>query len=86
LQKELNKLLDKEDLKWRQRAKANWLKMGDRNTKFFYANANQRRKSNQILTIKDEMGAIWESPADIRGALINYFYALCTAGNIGDMV
>jgi hypothetical protein len=32
------------------------------------------------------MGAIWESPTDIRGAFINYFDALCTAGNTRDMV
>jgi hypothetical protein len=33
LQQEINILTDQEDLKWRQRAKADWLRMGDQNTK-----------------------------------------------------
>ena len=84
LQKELNKRFDQEDLKWRQKAKANWLKLGARNTKFFYASANQKRKVNQILSIKDEMGTIWESPAAIKGAFIDYFDMLFTAGCVDD--
>ncbi|XP_040996131.1 uncharacterized protein LOC121242293 [Juglans microcarpa x Juglans regia] len=32
---ELDKLLEEEDKKWRQRAKQKWLREGDRNTKFF---------------------------------------------------
>lgn len=37
LKTELEVLLDEEDLFWRQRARENWLKEGDRNTKFFHA-------------------------------------------------
>jgi hypothetical protein len=32
--KELRILLDKVDIQWRQRAKLDWLRCGDRNTKF----------------------------------------------------
>jgi oligoendopeptidase F len=48
---ELHTLLEEEDLKWRQRAKENWLKLGDRNTKFFHACANQRSRSNMISQV-----------------------------------
>jgi len=37
LQGELNKLLEMEDVKWRQRAKRNWFIKGDRNTQIFHA-------------------------------------------------
>ena len=34
VKQELNCLLDQENLRWQQRAKTEWLKLGDRNTKF----------------------------------------------------
>ena len=42
LQKDLKILMEQEDLKWRKRAKINWLKHGDRNSKFFHVCASQR--------------------------------------------
>ena len=56
LWRELNELLDDEELFWGQRAKAHWLKEGDRNTKYFHAQASDRRKQNTILGIWDEYG------------------------------
>ena len=84
LQKELNKRLDQEDLKWQQRAKVNWLKLGDRNTKFFHASANQRCKRNRIFSITDEMGIVWESRTEILEAFIDDFDALFTTGYVED--
>ncbi|XP_030970470.1 uncharacterized protein LOC115990838 [Quercus lobata] len=56
LRKEINKLLDDEEIYWGQRAKAHWLKEGNKNTKFFHAQASERRKQNTILRIWDEQG------------------------------
>jgi hypothetical protein len=39
-EKELDDLLDKEEMWWSQRAKAIWLAHGDRNTKFFHQKAS----------------------------------------------
>ena len=44
LRKEINELLDDEEIYWGQRAKANWLKEGDKNTNFFHAQASERHK------------------------------------------
>ena len=51
LRRELNDLLDDEEMCWGQRAKAHWLKKGERNTKFFHAQASKRRKQNTIVGI-----------------------------------
>jgi hypothetical protein len=85
LQKELENQLEQEDLKWKQRAKVNWLRQGDRNTKFYHTYANQCRRTNQITKIRDEAGENWESMEDIQIAFINYFFDLYKAGPTGDI-
>ena len=56
LNAEIELLLEKEDLRWKQRAKQNWYKDGDRNTQHFHAWANQRRRTNRIQKVRDTAG------------------------------
>ena len=56
LRKEINDLLDSEEIYWGQRSKTHWLKKGDKNTKFFHARAFERQKQNTILGIWDKHG------------------------------
>jgi Neuraminidase (sialidase) len=43
-------------------AKVEWLKNGDRNTKYFHACSKQRMKKNLVSSIKDDGGRTWDSP------------------------
>jgi hypothetical protein len=74
----LQGLLNKEDLRWRQRAKSDWLKGGDRNTRFFHACANARKKANHIAEITDIAGTQFSEPEEVQMAFINYFSDLFT--------
>jgi hypothetical protein len=51
VQREIEQLLEMEDIKWKQRAKRNWIIKGDRNTKFYHACANQRKRKTFISEI-----------------------------------
>jgi predicted nuclease with TOPRIM domain len=56
LQSKLNTLLEQEELKWKQRAREDVLKFGDRNTKFFHTCANQKTQRKLISRIMDKEG------------------------------
>lgn len=58
LRNDLNSLLKKEEMMWRQRLRAVWLKEGDRNMKFFHGCASQRRRRNTINVLRDENGTL----------------------------
>ncbi|XP_042976245.1 uncharacterized protein LOC122307416 [Carya illinoinensis] len=54
LTKEVDGLLEAENLKWQQRAKQRWLKEWDRDTKFFHQCASQRKKTNTIKRLLND--------------------------------
>ena len=56
LEKEINVLPDKEAQMWGQRAKVQWLKDRDRNTRFFHSKTSQRRRKNYIKGLYDNDG------------------------------
>ena len=77
LKEELANLMDKEDLFWRQRARENWLKWGDRNSRFYNACANQKRKAKIIQKISDEHGSQWENLEDILEMHLSTIISSC---------
>ena len=81
LRGEINALLDDEEIYWGQRAKAHWLKEGDRNTKFFHAQASERRKQNSIVGIWDEHGRWCDDEGSIAQAALSYFDSIYSSSH-----
>lgn len=54
LRVEYEKILDEEELLWKQKSRVDWIQFGDQNMKFFHNKALVRRSLNKISTLKVE--------------------------------
>ncbi|XP_042944508.1 uncharacterized protein LOC122278379 [Carya illinoinensis] len=81
LQKEIDKSLEEENLRWQQRAKQLWLRDGDRNSKFFHKCANQRRKNNGILKLMRTDESFTTDLREISSLFSQYYQDLFTSSN-----
>ncbi|XP_075658987.1 uncharacterized protein LOC142628835 [Castanea sativa] len=76
LRREINDLLDCEEIFWHQRSRVLWYGHGDRNTKYFHSKASQRKKKNSISGLWDESGNWCDSNESIAATAISYFESL----------
>lgn len=71
------------------RAKENWVKLGDCNTKYFHQNANRRQKRNWLHSLVDD-GWVWhENRKEMEDVVVSYFSTLFTsngAANFEDIL
>jgi len=73
LDKEKQKILKEEEVTWRLKSRALWLREGDRNTKYFHKVANARRNINTIWLIKDDEGDSIHSQEGISAEAVKFF-------------
>ena len=78
LRKEINELLDEEEIRWNQRSRVDWLILGDRNTQYFHHRASQRKRKNEIRGLWDKEGRWCKNMGDIANIAIDYFSELFT--------
>ena len=55
--REMDKLLLKEEIMWKQRPRMDKMKWGDHNTKFFHRKASWRAKKNNISALRKSDGS-----------------------------
>ncbi|KAA3488819.1 reverse transcriptase [Gossypium australe] len=72
----LNMEIDKDESYWKQRARINWLKLGDKNTSFFHKQATQRKKRNLIQKLQSEDGREVEDNEKMMETARSYFIKL----------
>lgn len=81
LEKRINNLLIDEEMYWKQRSRADWLKEGDKNTKFFHSKATTRKKKNRIWGIEDKQGNWIEEIAEVEAEFCEYFQEIFTTSS-----
>ncbi|KAF7150605.1 hypothetical protein RHSIM_Rhsim02G0226500 [Rhododendron simsii] len=80
---ELENLLTREEVYWAQRAKQNWLTMGDRNTKYFHKIASIRAHKNRAVALRDSSGVLVTDPDAIEAMFLDHFRSIfrCEEGS-----
>ncbi|XP_075109006.1 uncharacterized protein LOC142180816 [Nicotiana tabacum] len=75
VQAELLRFLAFEEEFWKQKSGMSWFQYGDRNTKFFHAQVNGRRRRLQLKRVQDSNGIWLENSKDMADEAVRFFQA-----------
>jgi exonuclease III len=67
-----------EEVLWRQKSRIQWLKEGEKNTKFFHRSMIQRRQTNRITHLVSAQGTEIQQHEDMEKELLTYYQTLLT--------
>ncbi|KAH9715856.1 putative reverse transcriptase/RNA-dependent DNA polymerase [Citrus sinensis] len=81
IERQIDNILIDEEIFWKQRSRADWLREGDRNTKFFHAKASARKRKNKIMGLEDEDGLWKEEAEEVERLLCDYFANIFSTTN-----
>jgi exonuclease III len=81
LLEELKTCREQEEVLWRQKSRVQWLKEGERNTKFFHKAMTHRRYINRISQLEDDQGTPIKDHDQIADALNSFYQDLLTETN-----
>jgi len=73
LQEEWENRCLQEEIFWRQKSRIQWIREGERNTKFFHKTTIAHRAHNKITKIKDSQGIELVSHSDMELVLVQHF-------------
>ncbi|XP_040385781.1 uncharacterized protein LOC121056051 [Oryza brachyantha] len=75
----LAELLSREETMERQRSRINWLKEGDRNTRFFQASARERSRVNKITGLRTSDGLSAMAQSEMECLVLSFYKDLFSA-------
>ncbi|PON58135.1 hypothetical protein PanWU01x14_169050, partial [Parasponia andersonii] len=85
LRRNLLELYKRNDLHWRQKSRINWVKDGDRCTKFFFLTTTVCSRTNSIECFKATDGSWLNNRDHIANAFLKYFCNVYSDGDIQDL-
>jgi len=78
LQTQLEERKRQEEIVWKQKSRVQWLKEGEKNTKFFHRAMMHRRHINRINHLEDSQGNLTRDHTKIEEELLRYYQDLLT--------
>ena len=75
LKGDIEQLASLEEISWRQKTRALYVKEGDNNTQFFHKLANSHRNANFIKRIEVD-GVLYEDESDVHSQLVLFYQGL----------
>lgn len=81
IKKELMLAYREEEMYWRQKSREKWLRLGDRNSKFFHFSVKAARVRNYLRKLKDHLGRDQWSDGAKAEVAIQYFSELFATSN-----
>lgn len=80
-ERQIDNILLNEEIYWKQRSRANWLREGDKNTKYFHTKASTRKRKNRISGLEDEDRVWTEEVEGVERLFCEYFQNIFTTTN-----
>lgn len=82
LKKELNNVLKQEELLWMQKSRVQWLRVGDKNTKFFHNSTLIRRRRSRIEALLNNHGTWFTDQLQFKDMALEYYTTLFTSSSV----
>ena len=79
---DIEQLASLEEIPWRQKSRALYVKEGDNNTRFFHRLANSHRNASQTKRIEVD-GVLYEDEPDVRSQLVFFYQGLFKETEVG---
>jgi len=79
LKMEIERLWRQEEIYWGMRSRINWLKWGDKNSKYFHATTVQRHQRNKIVMLQNDQNEWCRDPIQLKEMTAKYFKELYTS-------
>lgn len=81
----LHELYEREEVMYRQQSRVNWLKAGDKNTRYFQNRASYRRRKNTVRALLREDGSKCMSDEEMRNLAKDFYTQLYASEGASEM-
>lgn len=78
---ELKRAIRNEEIYWQMKSRVQWLREGDKNTRFFHAQTVKIKKRNAIRGLEEEDGMWSTNRQRIQDVYVRYFHTLFSSNS-----